>query len=44
MSLNSRDHQAEKSKATTPPAKADPPKSDQLEASDKVRKDRKKKQ
>ncbi len=40
MSFNSRDNQAEKPKATTLPAKADPPKSDQLEASDKVRKDR----
>ncbi len=43
MSLNSQDNQAEKLKATAPPAKADPPKSDQSEASDKIRKDRKKK-
>ncbi len=43
MSLNSRDNQAEKPKATAPSAKVDPPKSDQSEASDKVRKDRKKK-
>ncbi len=32
MSLNSRDNQAKKPKATVPPAKADPPKSDQSEA------------
>ncbi len=39
MSLNSRDNQAKKPKATAPPAKADSPKSDQSEASEKVRKD-----
>ncbi len=43
MSLNSWDDQAEKPKTMTPPAKADPPQSDQSEASDKVRKDWKKK-
>ncbi len=43
MSLNSQDDQVEKPKATAPPAKADSPKSDQSKASDKVRKDQKKK-
>ncbi len=42
MSINSRDNQAEKSKAAALPAKAEPFKSDQSETSDKVKKDRKK--
>ncbi len=43
MNLNSRDDQAGKPKVTAPPAKADPSKSNQSEALDKVRKDWKKK-
>ncbi len=42
MSLNAWDDQTKKPKATVPPAKANPPKSDQSEASDKIRKDREK--
>ena len=42
MSINFQDKQAEKSKATPPSTKLDPPKSDQSETLDKVNKDRKK--
>ncbi len=43
MSLNSRDDQAEKAKAIASQAKASPPASNQLEASEKIRKEKKKK-
>ncbi len=45
MSLNARDDQVEKTKATPPPTKASPPTSDQLEviekAKEKARKEKK---
>ncbi len=43
MSLNSRDDQAKKAKATLPQAKASSPASDQSEAPEKIRKEKKKK-
>ncbi len=43
MSLNSRDDQAEKAKAILLQAKASPPASDQSEAPEKIRKEKKKK-
>ncbi len=43
MSLNSRDDQAKKAKATLLQAKASFPASDQLEAPEKIRKEKKKK-
>ncbi len=43
MSLNSRDDQAKKAKATFPQAKASPLASDQSEVPEKIRKEKKKK-